>query len=143
MKTTVLLRSASILTFVHAVLHTMGGLLSAPEHGQDEINVLNTMKAFQFDFMGSMRSYWDFYLGFGLNVTLFLLLAAVLLWQVASLARSEPDKARPFMLTLFAAFIAMMVLSWRFFFIAPLVVEGMIAVLIGSAYFLSRRRVSV
>jgi hypothetical protein len=139
MKPAILLRIASVLTLIHAFLHTAGGLLSAPTHGQDEINVLNTMRAFQFDFMGSMRSYWDFYFGFGLIVTLFLLLEAVLLWQVASLARSDADKARPFMLTLLAAFIAMMVLSLRFFFIAPLVVEGVIAVLIGVAYMWSRR----
>lgn len=139
MKSTTLLRTASVLTLIHAVLHTVGGLFSPPEHGPDEINVLNTMKAFQFDFMGSMRSYWDFYFGFGLIVTLFLLLDAVLLWQLASLAKSDAEKARPFMLTLLGAFAAMMVLSWLYFFIAPLVVEGIIAVLIGAAYALTLR----
>lgn len=134
-----MLRIAAVLTFIHAVLHTVGGLFSPPEHGSDEVNVLNTMKSFQFDFMGSMRSYWDFYIGFGLNVTLFLLLEAVLLWQLASLAKSDPAKARPFMLTLFFAFVAMMILSWRYFFVAPLVVEGVIAILIGLAYVWSRR----
>jgi hypothetical protein len=142
MKSTTLLRIAAVLTLIHAVLHTVGGLLSAPDHGAEEINVLNTMKSFQFDFMGSMRSYWDFYLGFGLIVTLFLLVETVLLWQVASLAKSDPGKARPFMLTLLAAFIATMILSWRYFFIAPLVVEGVIALLIGLAYVLSRRNAS-
>jgi hypothetical protein len=139
MKSSILLRIASVLTLIHAVLHTVGGLFSPPGHGPNEITVLNTMKAFQFDFVGSMRSYWDFYFGFGLIVTLFLLLDAVLLWQLASLAKSDAATARPFMLTLLAAFVAMTVLSWRYFFIAPLLVEGVIAVLIGAAYALTLR----
>jgi len=32
--------------------------------------------------MGSMRSYWDFFFGYGLFVTIFLLAVAVLLWQL-------------------------------------------------------------
>ena len=139
MKSSIALKIAAVLTLIHAVLHTVGGLFSSPDHGAEEINVLNTMKSFQFDFMGSMRSYWDFYFGFGLNVTLFLLLEAVLLWQLASLSKSDPAKARPFMLTLLAAFVVMMVLSWRYFFIAPLVFEGVIAVLIGVSYVLTLR----
>jgi hypothetical protein len=133
-----LLRAASALTLVHAVLHTLGGLLKAPTHGGAEIAVLNTMQGFQFDFMGSLRSYWDFYLGFGLFVTLGLVLQAVLLWQLAPLARKEPQLARPFLATLLASFIVMMVLSWRYFFVAPLVFEGVIASLIASAYVLAR-----
>ena len=143
MKSTIALRIAAVLTLIHAVLHTVGGLFSPPEHGSDEVNVLNTMKAFQFDFMGSMRSYWDFYFGFGLIVTLFLLFEAVLLWQLASLAKSDAGRARPFMLTLLGAFLAMMVLSWLYFFIAPLVVEALIAILIGLAYLFSRQKPSI
>ena len=142
MKPPILLRSASILTFIHAGLHTFGGLLSAPSHGPEEITVLNAMKSFRFEFMGSPRTYWDFYFGFGLFLTVSLLLQAVLLWQLASLTKSDPDKARPFIAALLIAFIAAVVLSWRFFFIAPLVTEALIAILIGLAYVLTRPRSS-
>ncbi len=134
MKAPRLLRIASVLSFIHAVLHTFGGLLKAPSHGPQEIAVLNTMKSFQFDFMGSRRTYWDFYLGFGLFVTLALLVEAVLLWQLASLVASEPTRARPLIASLFAAFVGAIVLSWGFFFVAPLITS-----LIAMAYTVSKR----
>lgn len=140
MKAPILLRVASVLTLIHAVLHTVGGLLSAPTHGPAETAVLDAMKASRFDFMGSPRSYWDFYMGFGLFLTLSLLLQSVLLWQLAVLAVSDPSKARPFMVSLLLAFIAAIGLSWKFFFVAPLAMEALIATLIALAHMTSRSR---
>ena len=65
MKPTLFLRIASILTFVHCVLHTFGGVLSSPRHGAEEVAVIEAMKSHSFDVMGSMRSYWDFFFGYG------------------------------------------------------------------------------
>lgn len=58
---TLFLRIASILTVVHCVLHTFGGVLGSPKHGAEEIAVIETMKSHPFDVMGSVRSYWDFF----------------------------------------------------------------------------------
>jgi hypothetical protein len=140
MKSPVLLRTASILALIHAVLHTAGGLFSAPAHGPAEVAILDAMKSTAFDFMGSDRSYWDFYMGFGLFLTVALVMQAVLLWQLAGLAKLDPDRARPLIATLFVAFAAGVVLSWRYFFIAPLVMEIIIAALTGLAYVLARPR---
>jgi hypothetical protein len=90
MKPQTLLRSASVLTLAHALLISFAGLLSGTSKNQDEVSLLSAMKALQFDAMGSLRTYWDFYLGFGLFLTLNLLLLAVLLWQLASLVKTEP-----------------------------------------------------
>jgi hypothetical protein len=139
LKDIVLLRAAAALTFVHAVFHTVGGLLKPPAHGAQEIAVLDAMKGFTFDFMGSMRSYWDFYFGFGLFVTLGLVLQAILLWQLAPLAGKAPHVARPLLRTLLASFAVMMLLSWRYFFVAPLATEALIAVLIALACVPTRR----
>jgi len=140
MKPQLLLRIAAVLTLIHAVLHTVGGLLGEPSHGPEERAVIATMKASAFDFMGSSRTYWDFYFGFGLFLSVGLVLQAVLLWQLAALAKSDPAKARPFMISLFLAFVAAIVLSWQFFFIAPLVTEAIIAAFIALAYMASRPR---
>jgi len=139
MKAHILLRAASILTLIHALLHHFGGLTRPPSHGQGEVAVRTTMKSFQMDMMGSLCSYWDFYFGFGVFVTVSLLLLAVLLWQLAALAKSEPAKVRPFMMTLFVGFVTYVIVSWKYFFIAPLVTEAIIALLIGLAYVFSRR----
>lgn len=139
MKPHTLLKSASILSLIHALLHQFGGLTRPPSHGESEVAVRTAMKSFKMDVMGSPRSYWDFYFGFGLFVTVSLLCLAFLLWQLGALAKADPAKARPFMITLLVGFIAYCSISWTYFFIAPLVTEAIIAFLIGSAYTFSRR----
>jgi hypothetical protein len=137
-KSHVLLRIASLLTLLHALLNTFAGLLSGTSKNQEEVNLLNAMKALQFDAMGSLRTYWDFYFGYGLFLTLNLLLISALLWQLASLVKTEPAIARPFIGSLGIAFLAFAVLSGLYFFIAPLILEILVAVLLGLAYAFSR-----
>jgi hypothetical protein len=139
MKPHVLLRAASALTVVHALLNSFAGLLSGTSKNQDEVSLLNAMKALHFDAMGSLRTYWDFYFGFGLFLTASLMLIAVLLWQLGSLVKAQPATARPFIGVLCIAFQAFAVLSWQYFFIAPVVIEGLIAMLLALAYASSRR----
>ena len=139
MKPHVLLRATSALTFAHALLNSFAGLLSGTSKNQEEFSLLNAMKALHFDAMGSLRTYWDFYFGFGLFLTVNLLLISALLWQLASLAMAEPAIARPFVGLLCIAFLAFAVLSWLYFFIAPLIIEVIIALLLGLAYAFLRK----
>jgi hypothetical protein len=139
MKPQPLLRAASVIALAHALLNSFAGLLSGTSKNQDEVLLLNAMKALHFDAMGSLRTYWDFYFGFGLFLTVNLLLLSALLWRLASLVKAEPAMARPFIGLLCIAFLAFAVLSWLYFFIAPLVIEGIIALLLGLAYACSRR----
>ncbi|MFN0194767.1 MAG: LIC_13387 family protein [Aestuariivirga sp.] len=135
----ILLRTASVLSLLHALLNTFAGLLSGTSGNQEEVAVLNAMKTVQFDAMGSLRTYWDFYFGFGLFLTLNLLLIFALLWQLASLAKTAPAIARPFIGSFCIAFAAFAILSGLYFFIAPLILEILIAVLLGLAYACARR----
>jgi hypothetical protein len=141
MKPTLLLRTASVLTMIHCLLHTIGGVFGAPKYGAEQISVIETMKAHQFNVFGSMRSYWDFFFGYGLFVTVFLFIQAIFFWQLAAWAKSNPVGVR-FILALFCVnFLAMAIVSWRYFFIAPAVTELLIAVCLGMAY--SRARAIV
>jgi len=89
MNASLLLRIASVLTAIHFAGHTFGGMLSAPSHGQLEIATIQAMKLQQFDFMGSMRSYWDFYFGFGLMLSVTLLVQTAQLWLLATAVRRD------------------------------------------------------
>lgn len=130
----ILLRAASILALLHALLNTFAGLLSGTSDNRAEVAVLNAMKALRFDAMGSSRTYWDFYFGFGLFLTVSMALISALLWQFASLAKTESAIARPLVGSLCAAFIAFAILSGLYFFIAPLVLEVFIAIILGLAF---------
>jgi hypothetical protein len=134
LKPHVLLRAASLLSLVHALLNTFAGLLSGTSGNREEVAVLDAMKAVQFDAMGSPRTYWDFYFGFGLFLTLSLVLIFALLWQLASLARAEPAIVRRFTGSLCIAFLAFAVVSGLYFFIATVVLEIVVAAILAIAY---------
>src|SRR5258708_22332824 len=100
MKPVIYLRAASLLTLLHAVLHTIGGVFGKPEPGLQQTAVA-AMKANQFPLMGATRSYWSFHMGMGLAVTIFLTVTAVVLWQLSSLAKTDSYRLRP----IYAAFL--------------------------------------
>ena len=135
---TLLLRIASVLTFIHCVLHTIGGVFGSPTHGTEEIAVIETMKSHRFDFLGSMRSYWDFFFGYGLHVTVILFFLAVLFWLLGSLAKTNPSAMRPITGVFCLNFLAMTVVSWKYFFIAPAINELLIALCLAVAFAKSR-----
>jgi hypothetical protein len=139
MKPRTLLRTASVLTLVHALLKAFAGLLSGTSKAEDETVVLGAMKALRFDAMGSMRTYWDFYFGFGAFLTANLMLLSAVMWQLAALAETAPGSARTFIGLLCTGFVVFAALSSLYFFIAPVVIEGIIAVVLGLAYVGARR----
>lgn len=139
MKPRTLLRTASVLTLVHALLNAFAGLLSGTSKAQDETAVLGAMKALHFDAMGSMRTYWDFYFGFGVFLTANLILLSAVMWQLAALAETAPGSARTFIALLCIGFLVFAALSSLYFFVAPVVIEVIIAVVLGLAYFAARR----
>jgi Na+/phosphate symporter len=116
-RSALLLRIASGLTLVFAAGHAMGASESWSPPGPTD--VLQMMRTFQFDVMGDARTYWHFYVGFGAYITVLLLMQAVLLWQVASLARSDALRTRPIIATVLAANIAGTLVAWRFIFLMP------------------------
>jgi hypothetical protein len=137
MKPVIYLRAASLLTLLHAVLHTIGGVYGKPEPGPQQAAVV-AMKANQFLLMGATRSYWSFYMGLGLAVTIFLTVAAAVLWQLSSLAKTESYRLRPIYAVFLVGFVAMAVDSYVYFFPAPVITELVIAACLGMAIFTSR-----
>jgi hypothetical protein len=132
-KSVLFLRIAAVLTFIHAVLHTIGGVFSKPEPGPAAAAV-EAMRANQFLLMGHMRSYGDFYRGMGLAVTIFLAAEAVVFWQLGSLARTDARRVRPILVTFLVAYAVLAVNSYTYFFVAPVIVEILIAVCLGIAF---------
>jgi hypothetical protein len=133
MKPTLFLRIASILTLIHAVLHTIGGVFSTPDPGPGTV-AMEAMKANQFLLFGHMRSYADFYRGMGLTVTVFLAVEALVFWQFASMAKTDAHRLRPILATFAVAYLVLAVNSYAYFFIAPVLNEILIAVCLMMAY---------
>ena len=132
MRTAALLRVASVITLLFAAGHTMGGLDSWSPPGDTE--VLRSMRSFRFDAMGWTRTYWDFYVGFGLYITVLLLLQAVLLWQLASVAKAGSVRVRPLIASFLVVSAACAVVAWKFIVLPPVVFSLVIAACLAAAY---------
>ena len=130
MRPVLFLRIASVLTFVHALLHTIGGVFGSAAPGLQQATVA-TMKANEFAVMGAMRSYWDFYRGFGLMISVFLTLEAIVFWQLSSLAKTDSLRLRPVLATFLIGYLGAAVVSYRYFFAAPVITEILIALCLG------------
>src|SRR5258708_2309846 len=137
MKPALFLRIAATLTFIHAALHTIGGVFGKAAPGPATVAV-QAMKMNQFLLMGHMRSFWDFYRGMGLGVTISLTAEAVLFWQLGSLAKTDARRLRPILATFLVAYAVLAVNSYAYFFLGPVIAEIFIAACLGLAILTAR-----
>ncbi len=127
--TRTLYRIAAVLIFLFALGHTSGYPWSDPRWGVD----LHAVQSSHFDVLGSSRTYWDFYIGFGLFNSMFMLLAAVLAWQLGNLAAPDLRRLRATSLFLTLCFAGVTLLTWMYFFIIPIVFSTAITVCLVAA----------
>ena len=132
MKPVVLLRIASVLTLIHSLLHTIGGVFGKAAPGIAAATEA-TMKANQFAVFGVTRTYFDFLRGMGLGVTIFLTAEGIVFWQLGTLAKSDAVRLRPVMATFMLAYLAFALNSFTYFFPMPVIVELLIAACLGIA----------
>jgi hypothetical protein len=117
MTTTLWLRISSAISFLFAAGHTLGGLKYWSPMGDNP--VLQAMRTVRFDTMGANRSYFDFYLGFGYSLSVIQVMQAVLLWQLAGLARTDALGARPMIAVIALATAVCGVIAYRFILPLP------------------------
>ncbi len=136
MSTTLLLRVASVISLVFTAGHTLGGLKKWSPMGDNE--VLKVMTSVRFEAMGASRSYLDFFMGFGWSISVAMVLQTVLLWQMASMERTNAAQLRP-MIGIFAlATLASGVIAWRFIFPRPALFSAVLFLTLAAAYVAAR-----
>src|SRR5260370_26762942 len=135
MKASMFYRIAAVLLLLFAAGHTSGFPWSDPQWGVD----LGSMRSTHFDILGSSRTYWDFYVGFGLSVSGLLLLAVVLAWQLGGLPAATLALMRGTAWTFALCFAAITVVSWRYLFVVPVVFSIEITLCLTAAAWLSAK----
>jgi hypothetical protein len=123
----VLIRTSSIL-FMGLMIGHMSAYPWAASHNPQEIQLVESMKAIDFVFMGEHSTYWNLYYGWGVLVAVLLLALAVILWLLSDLARIAP---RPVgLITGFLSVTCLIgaYLSFVFFFIPPAVLFSVICI---------------
>jgi len=132
MTTTVLLRISAVISLVFALGHSLGGLKRWSPMGENE--VLKAMETVRFVTMGANRSYLDFFLGFGWSLTVAMLLQSVLLWQLASLARTDAAQVRPMIAAFAVATLAGGIIAWQFILPVPALFSAALLIVLVAAY---------
>ena len=138
MKASLFYRIAAVLLLLFEAGHTSGFPWSDPQWAVD----LNSMRSTHFHIMGFSRTYWDFYVGFGLFVSVFLLLSVVLAWQLAGLPPESLALMRGTAWTFALCFAAITVLAWKYFFIIPIVFSIAVTLCLTAAAWLSSKQPS-
>ena len=132
MTTTLWLRIAAVVSLLFTAGHTMGGLKRWSPMGDNP--VLQAMSTVRFETMGASRSYLDFYLGFGWSLSVAMLMQSVLLWQMASLARTDAAAVRPLIAVVALATVAGGVIAWRFIFPVPALFSAVLVSCLAVAF---------
>jgi MFS family permease len=132
MKATVYLRIASVMTLVHSVMHTIGGVFGGTPEGPASVAAA-AMKSNQFQFMGATRTFWEFHRGLGLAVTIFLTAEAVVFWLLGTLVKRDGDRLRPILAVFALGYLAFAVNSLVYFFTLPVIFETAIAACLVAA----------
>lgn len=137
MKPAIFYRIASVLLLLFAALHTFGFRQVDPKWGVDSL--INLMQSIHFDIMGTSRTYWDFFVGFGLFFSVFLVFAAVLAWQLAGLPHQTLARMRGTAWALVICFATVTILSLRYAFIFPIAFSILILLCLTAAAWLSAK----
>jgi hypothetical protein len=137
MKAPVFYRMAAGLILLFDFGHTIGFRQSDPTWGVDTL--LGSMRSIHFEVQGFSRTYWDLFVAAGFLVTVFLLFAAVLAWQLGGLPAETFARMRPTAWALALCFVAVTILSWKYLFLLPVVFSLLITVCLVVAAWLSAK----
>jgi len=137
LKASTFYRIAAVLILLFDIGHTLGFRQSDPQWGVDPL--LASMRSIHFEVQGFSRTYWDLFVGAGFNVSVFLLFAAVLAWQLGGLPPDTLALMRRTAWALALCFLAITILSWRYFFLLPIAFSSLITVCLIAAAWLSAK----
>lgn len=138
----VLIRLSSILVFFLMIGH-MSAYPWTSTHSLQETQLVDSMKSVELEFFGERSAYWSLYFGWGFLVGVLLLTLAIILWLLSDLARLAP---RPVGVISGISSVSCLVgayLSYRFFYIPPILFFCLTCViLLAAAVQLRRQRPS-
>ena len=114
----------------------MGGLQKWSPTGENA--VLKAMTDVHFAAMGTNRSYLDLYMGLGWSLSVAMLLQSILLWQLATLARTNAAGVRPMIAAFALAQLAGGIIAWQFIFPVPALFSVILLTALVAAFFAAR-----
>jgi succinate dehydrogenase hydrophobic anchor subunit len=134
------LRASAVILALFTVGHTMGTAVPRVTHGAEEAAVFRAMQGFRVPIMGFTRSYWEFYRGFAITISVLQAALAIVAWQTATIAGREPRAAVPLATTVLVSCVGLTVVSLAFFFSGPIVMAAAASVCAAAGLWCLTRR---
>jgi len=138
MKASIWFRALAVILALFTLGHTVG-TIGAVTAAPEEAAVIAAMQGYRVPVMGFLRTYWEFYRGFSISISVLLAVLAVLAWQVGSLSQRNPRAALPFAITVLIACVAQAIVCFLYFFTAPMALSTLSVVCAGIGTVLIRR----
>jgi hypothetical protein len=124
-------RVASYLLGLYTLGHTLGAVVNTPRFGPESDAVVAMMKSVHVTAQSADCTWYGFYRGFGLFVSVFFVLSLFVAWQLGGMNERERRPVLPIAWGLFASHVAGAVLAFVYFFPVPMAFSTAIAVLLG------------
>ncbi len=136
MNPSLLLKIGAVILFLYSTGHTFGAVVFYRAHTPEEAAIIESMKAYHVPLkVSSARTLWDFFYGFGLAVGILNYALAAIAWIAARQVGQANSLIAPLCLILAAACVSQTVLSWRYFFLMPLVLSLAAGLVFVATYF--------
>ena len=135
MTATLLYRISAFVLVLFAAGHTLGFMkFKAPT--PEGVAVQQAMDNVRFSLDGKSLAYGDFYRGFGLFCTAYLLFNAFLSWHLGTMAKSAPQAIGALGWVFFGLQVIGIALGWRYFVLPPTIFSTVLAIMTGWAAWL-------
>lgn len=131
MRASILYRISSVLILLFAIGHTLGFRKTDPAWGVDQ--TLSVLKRTIFHVQGFDRTYYGFYVGSGYFVTVFLLFTVLVTWELGRLPAATLAQLPWLRWGLALVYAGSLVISWHYFFMAPLIFSVLIFLCLAAA----------
>ena len=126
-------RLAAYALVLYTLGHTLGAVVATPNFGAESAEVVTAMKAVHVVSQGADCTWYGFYRGFGIFVSIFFVFSIAMVWHIGGKTREERRAFLPLTWALCACYAASIVTGWIYFFAMPILLSTIVTVLLGVA----------
>jgi hypothetical protein len=126
-------RLAAYVLVLYALGHTMGTVARTPRFGEASDAVVGAMKSVHVVAQGADCTWYGFFRGFAVFVSIFMTFSALLAWRLGGITPAQRAPLAPVTWALVAGYGVSAVTAWLWFFPVPLVFSGAVTVLLAVA----------
>jgi hypothetical protein len=124
-------RLTAYLLVLYTLGHTFGAVINTPQFGADSDAVVAAMKSIHVVAQGSDCTWYGFYRGFGVFVSIFFAFSVYAAWKIGGATEQDRRSLLPIGWALFVSHAAGAIIAVAYFFPVPIAFSTVIAALLG------------